>query len=589
MPNMDDIAFFDSSQYHHRGGIWQDASRRVSSFVEHPSDANEGQFAPPVDATLGEESKPSTQALQASEVCRVEDGLSSPTRAHHEDTMVAPANNDVADASPSRPRSWFSSVRSDDINILSGMDAFTDGDLDDELRGPSAQSKKFRATPQRSQSTSKESELPNDVGRQERGDRWPSEDTHLSPKSASRSSSRSSFDREPAKSSSVDSSFSSLDLTRTPPKNVSTPSTSTFLSTLKSRAGDKQALSNTAKEAIRKWGVNWGGSRKDSYSENSDHGSIISTIGSKLRPESTLNVGTKSRASYAEVKAAVAERRGRDVNHPDEDSSRSRSTSPVLVSGRTRSQTRAVSNPGSEGGSYTESSTLSASPAAFQERRLSTSSSTSRKSNPSGPYLTVGNDGHEELGPLQSTPPIVHVQPPKATMMTIPGIHASHRGEIMSMGYSAPQTASSTASLEGKSAIQNVYRLWKIPASSADQQPTSVQSSSQDIDPPVPKEDRNADPLNIAPRAPSPQPLPAPPPLPPRSIPISPSLPEPVSSNPAATSASKSLQIIANNDEVSRRNSLERNIDLPSYAIAVDSSHGSPPPLPPRRTHAQQA
>ncbi|KAK7686568.1 hypothetical protein QCA50_010168 [Cerrena zonata] len=47
-----------------------------------------------------------------------------------------------------------------------------------------------------------------------------------------------------------------------PKKDNGVSTGSNFFQTLKSR--DKQAISNTAKEAMRKWGVNWGGLKKDS-------------------------------------------------------------------------------------------------------------------------------------------------------------------------------------------------------------------------------------------------------------------------------------------------------------------------------------
>lgn len=94
-------------------------------------------------------------------------------------------------------------------------------------------------------------------------------------------------------------------------KIFDTSNASAFLSTLKSKAADKQALSNSAKETMRKWGVNWGGLRKESSGgdELPDHGSTRSE-GSQ---------GQKSRASYAEVRAAVAERKERERVTLDEE------------------------------------------------------------------------------------------------------------------------------------------------------------------------------------------------------------------------------------------------------------------------------
>jgi hypothetical protein len=66
--------------------------------------------------------------------------------------------------------------------------------------------------------------------------------------------------------------------------------------------------------------------------------------------------------------------------------------------------------------------------------------------------------------------------------MTIPGIHASHRGDVMSMGYVAPPPPPAPSESKLKApVIPNVYRLWKSPILTGQQQQaqSDVDSSPQ--------------------------------------------------------------------------------------------------------------
>ncbi|KAF9469730.1 hypothetical protein BDZ94DRAFT_1243126 [Collybia nuda] len=623
LPNMDDIAFFESSHYQHRGGIWQDASRherQPSSISEQVVDETLSTASAPVpDAQLTppitEESTSLSRSKSAEELS-VDAPLITPSPPPMEEAATAPPriNN--------RRRSWFSSVRSEDAGSLSNKDFFIDGDVDsDSQRGRSTESDKAGATSPRSQST------PHKQDSNESSDQ---EDdyylqTHLSPHSARRSSSHHSS-REHVKSTSIDSSKSAPDPSTTTPSkssNQSTPSSpNSFLSTLKSRAGDKQALSNTAKEAMRKWGVNWGGLRKDtnggaSGEDLSDHGSIGSSISARLRPDSSVgNTVQKARASYAEVRAAVAERKGRDRHsnsnsNTDEGGELSRSSSPVMVPEGSRGTQRVVSNPsiglippGPSTLLFPEGAATPSSSPASSSRRLSTgdpSAATARKTSPS--ISRVNSESDPAPNPNHAP---IQMQP-QAKMMTIPGIHASHRGEVMSMGYVAP-TPPPMVPTEGKSSIQSVYRLWKSPGTSQDQ---PQQDQPEPLSQTEPSNERDTQPATLGPvpSPPSQSSRPIPPPLPPRSTPVAvtrpPLEPLPSGSPPSATAALKS---IADKDELTRA-TLEgggsegagalSEPDLPrATTSALDLNAGSssaaggmmplagapgPPPLPPRR------
>ncbi|GLB35721.1 putative maintenance of mitochondrial morphology protein 1 [Lyophyllum shimeji] len=668
MPNMDDIAFFDTAMHQHRGGIWYDASRheRQDIPVGQPPEVDGIQSAV---RCLAPEEVPAP-VVDEIPAASISDSVEEPTApmppvpssSSTPPCETSPLEEELPEPSnvQTRRRSWFSSVRSEGSTPRRG--AFLDHEDDSEgdvHRGRSTEPDKGAP---RSRSTPQNAEVQGSRDRTPESDDSSLLNTHLQPPTARRSSSQHSK-RDHTKSLSTDSSKSAPDTgTSTPKKSpgTSTPSSpNSFLSTLKSRAGDKEALSKTAKEAMRKWGMNWGIRKDSSGDDASDHGSIGSAIGARLRPDTNFNVASKARASYAEVRAAVAERRGkadRNLNATDEGEDLSRSASPgtlpVPVPEGSKGKARAASNPWSEltppqdfsvdPTSYPESVALSTSAhsaSSSSSNRLSVGESRSRK-----PSVSVSRSHTEGDAVMMSQPSKpIHVVQPTAKTMTIPGIHASHRGEIMSMGYNPPPQPPSTAPSEGKSSI---YRLFKSPVSSGsgDQHPQQQSSSSSQQSTSrgsyqstqesseLPRSERPRDGSTLAPSSLIPnvisnsgstsspqQPLSprVPPPLPPRSTPASPAAvsrppmePHAIQSTPP--SAEETLKSIATKDN-SRRSSFE-NGDTGSPAAAGDAENGptdsdpsweapaltmpsrpvphspnSAPPLPPRRVSVPHA
>ena len=420
MPNMDDIAFFETTHYNHRGGVWSDAAKHDrystrSRNVHH-------------EAASGVPEKQSSDTPDENE-----------TSTQEQPEPMRPA--EISDENPSlaRPRTWSAVERDNGLESL--IAAPGPAQEQEEQRGRSTETEKI--SPQRSHSQPGVSIAQSQHGKEE------SENGDLqrmiiqSRRSSSQHSSSQGSESEPP---------TTLTEPSTPSKNSETArSPSSFLSTLKSRASDKQALSNTAKEAMKKWGVNWGGLKKDSNSgeEIPDHGSVGSR--SATRSESVNLTMQKSRATYAQVRAAVAERHRDKVEE-------------------------GPSVPNLKG----------------KERSVSGSSTSSLVDQTSPDGSNAWTSTEDEDAERLNSP--IHVQPQGKTMI-IPGIHASHRGQLMSMGNVAPPPPQSPPQPDGTAKI---YRLWK---------PTVQQDSTE---PGVGEEGSLSSP-----------PLGTPPPLPPRRTPTS--------------------------------------------------------------------
>ncbi|KAH7922852.1 hypothetical protein BV22DRAFT_1016499 [Leucogyrophana mollusca] len=612
LPNMDDISFFDSSQYLHRGGLWSDAARREKP--ESSSLSGEDPTASDSGGPSSGENEPSSLKRSQS----AEDLVADASPLGGVPVVRAATATGVTDASTkaSRRRSWFASATGDDSDIAEGSQGAEESAQEETERG--------RRTREESSATPRSHSIPNPSPDPDRPiasvvpELENDEEVHgylspqFSPRSAStHSQARSRSSRTHSISSSTggdDASsnyLSDSSATSKSPRNSigGSTTTSSFLSTLKSKAGDKQALSNSAKEAMRKWGVNWGGLKKDSPTNGSQED--VPDVGPsdpRTRTDSN-NLSHGARPSYAEVRAAVAERKERD-KAVDREEAASSDPIPIPMSGKGKSRSTSASSG--------HASASPASPLPRMEAGASEGSTSSKFAAPSISRTTTENSSHDpfkdrdltEGDDLRPSAPPIHTQPSQARTMTIPGIHASHRGEVMSMGYVAP----SSPPPENKSkapAIQSVYRLWKSPILAGQQQGSELQPASRSE-----AAERNKDvaPLSLSAEPASPPPRPVPPPLPPRTISSVAVRHSPdASKNPAdlgtlgVSPASEALKSIATKDETKRAPLDPSSPITPSVSQPQEDSRdlgagaarqenltptapANRPPLPPRRT-----
>jgi len=553
MPNMDDISFWDSTPYAHRGGLWSDAARTEKQMTTVVEEENAR-----VSVTTGVSKEPTSPPP----ILRT-DSLATEVLSSDALSILRPEPTiDSSDTSPQprRTQSWLG------MGEESDHEGATAGDDSGNSRGrrsratSSALREEGNVTPSANATASASDVLDDehDIFR------------YLSPQYSPRSSSAHS------RSSRTHSISSSTGDECNPLSDSSAPSTSrgprhsfgavtttgSLLSTLKSKAGDKQTLS-TARETIRKWGVNWATLRKDMgrtgmQEEMADSGPTYQ----RTRTESTHN-----RASYADVRAAVTARREQQ-NHFETEHNGSLPI-PIPQTGSPSALGRpGSSSAGSSSGKNSEG--VSRSPGMTLSR--------------SGGDQTCGplydHDFRDDLDDHPDSSPI-HTQPSQARTMTIPGIHASHRGEIMSMG----NIAASPPSPENKlktTTIQNMYRLWKSPTLSGQQQGAESQTSS-DIEGKK-HHDEDVTPFVLSSEPTPPPSKPVPPPLPPRTASAVPTAPI----RPAAEVAETPDPA----DEVPMRSappiltgSGDEQVDG-STPSRMRNAESRKPPLPPRRIHA---
>lgn len=593
---MDDIAFFDSSSYSRRGGIWPEAGRRekpsVSTIPSATDDDVPATAVPP-------EVDPSSLLTP-----------SDPDKGFHTDGDVKveanhspippPLPHRAATPSASRGSSPTPthSLNHDRLSSANGADPHAETpDLLTEVTPLDAHRPPLR---HHSSSSSEKSKKKRFLGVR-RTSRSPS------PSLASNSSSRElspAPSLEKLRNSSPEplsgrSSGRSSPATVRLSKSPTITSQSSLLSTLKSRAGDRQALSSTARETMRKWTVSWGGLKKD-RDQNA------------ASPEDARDGGRDAMASqkvksnYADIRAAVDGRRDKERRKSDVPATpipipdrghKGRADSISSLNGRQGSSfsSQAESSPAS---SFVEGSVE---PPPADEPTLPEQSSKQLPTiDVDGAQIDLEDTTETDSTPVTAVPPPVPVpprpiqsQPSQGKTMTIPSIHARNRGEVMSMGYVPP---SPTAAVEAKTGVSSVYRLWKHapaaqsePASQDDEQarsgsPPAVTADGAETTMPV-------SPPATAAAAPAPAPKPSAPPLPPRS----PTSLRPVPRVPSSSSpASEALMSIVSRDELCRAGSEGAQRDdgnesgdgTTTLTPNPPAPAGPKPPLPARKIHA---
>ncbi|CUA76283.1 putative PH domain-containing protein YPR091C [Saccharomyces cerevisiae S288c] [Rhizoctonia solani] len=381
-----------------------------------------------------------------------------------------------------------------------------------------------------------------------------------------------------------------------------------FLSAWKSRTADKQALNNAAKEAMKKWSVGWNNLKRGVEEERDRRRSLNNAGGANT-----------SGSTQGDTSGIEDEGSGSDAGMGGVGSAKK------SAGKKTYAELRAEVMSRREGGTTSDSNSTSSSP---KPRPTSLSVA------PSAPRTTtevqIGSPNlFDSAKPAVEPPKPIGVQPGRAATMMIPGIHASHQGDVMSLGSVSTTTESPnkdkahdkstererTLSQTGRpSSIQNVYRLFgqrTISTGSGDamgltgsneilKQPKATASSASidtisvtpvDDEPPTEPVFSPSTPRFGAPALPLPlPPRPVPNILPPTPRSPPPALP-PRKASVTMSAASEALKRLAADDAARNSRPHSPNVtgtltedENPSGASTPNGPQraGSPPPLPPR-------
>ena len=600
MPNMDDIAFFDTSRCVHRGGIWPDAGRREKPADAEPSTpSSEEDMSPVSGPVLDVASSPSLEGEPADikrsqsepEVRGDVDPSASEPPSRAATTAIDTHTSSSSRSAPKRRPTWFPSNHHsgkhhahmvDDPEPLPGAESEgdlpkSDSTLLDVSHDAGEMPRQIRRKGSKFLTIRKSSRSPSPGPPPLPPSRAPSPVPSLE---LNRADSPDSLGRPASVKSSKSSKSSKSTRSKEHP-----PASPSLFSSLKSRAGDRQALGTSAKETMRKWGVNWAGLKKDNGAASAGSAAEDVPDGGDRRSSDSSFTAHKAKASYAEVRAAVVERKERErsaqaaggaahanggasdpipIPVPARDARVWSGTSSQGDSSIMSASRGSVSSTSSRGRSYSGDRTLEP-PPMVRTRTPSTERPADELAEPNGasPYA--------DLDLVQGRPPApIHTQPSQGKTMTIPGIHASHRGEVMAMGYVPPMPPPPPPENKGKaSGIQSVYRLWKSPTLPPQDAGASESNAERPSSPPPsapPPLEQEAEVSPVSPVVPT-MSRPPPPPLPPRSA------------------SSKAIEAIA-----ARRMSLMHSDDAPSADPLVrvlendrvrPDSPTLPPPTPP--------